>query len=258
MTPSTMTDLGHHAGAVAGLPGDLASIVSVVQGLFIHEAWADRYGVKVDDPDTAQLRRTVDLLDAAGGRPLGEARDPADRVPTMCRSFSVATVAMLRAYGIDARARAGFATYFLPGFHEDHWIVELRDGDRWRRADPQIDELQREALKLDFDPLDIPDGGFLTGSEAWQLIRSGQADPDSFGFSGDPDLRGQWFVAGSVILDRGALAGVETLPWDAWGPMPGPGEEVDVALFDRIAAGEQPVDPPVEVVNQRRGTREKL
>lgn len=250
-----MTDLGRHADAVAALPGDLASIVRTVQGLFIHEAWADAYGVKVADPETANLRRTEDLLDAAGDRPLGQARPPADRVSTMCRSFSVVTAAMLRAHGVDARARAGFASYFLPDFWEDHWVVEFRDGERWRRADPQIDDLQREALKMDFDPLDLPDGRFLTGSEAWRRIRAGQADADTFGFSGIPDFRGQWFVAGSVILDR---AGGEALPWDAWDPMPGPGEEVDVARFDRIAAGEEPVVVPAEVLNTRRGTREKL
>ena len=258
MTQSTMTDLGRHADAVAGLPGDLASIVGTVQGLFIHEGWAGRYGVKIAEPETANLRRTEELLDAAGDRPLGEAREPADRVATMCRSFSVVTAAMLRAHGVDARARAGFATYFLDGFHEDHWVVELRDGDRWRLADPQIDALQREALKLDFDPLDVPRDRFVVGADAWRSIRAGTADPGSFGFSGDPELRGEWFVARAAVLDQAARAGFEALPWDAWDPMPGPDDEVDVALFDRIAAGAEPVMIPAEVFNTRRRAREKL
>ncbi|WP_250003782.1 transglutaminase-like domain-containing protein [Actinoplanes sp. M2I2] len=258
MTSTTMTDLGRHAGAVAGLPGDLAAIVSAVQGLFLHEGWAGRYGVTVAHPGSAHLRRTEDLLDAAGERPLGEARDPADRVATMCRSFSVVTVAMLRAHGFEARARAGFADYFLPGFHEDHWVVQWRDGDRWRLADPQIDALQRDALGLAFDPLDLPAARFLTGPDAWRQVRSGTTDPDSFGFSGAPEMKGEWFVARSVILDRAALAGVEALPWDAWAPMPGPDDAVDVALIDRLAAGDGPVTVPAEVLNTRRGTREKL
>jgi hypothetical protein len=252
-----MTGLGRHAETVAQLPGDLASIVATVQGLFLHEGWASRYGVQATDPDSAHLRRTEDLLDAAGERPLGEARDPADRVLTMCRSFTVVTVAMLRAHGVEARARCGFAAYFVPGFFEDHWVVELRDGDRWRMADPQIDQLQRDVLGLGFDPLDVPRDQFLPGPEAWRRIRAG-ADPDTFGLSGRDDLRGEWFVAGSVVLDRAAVDGVEALPWDAWDPMPGPDDPVDVALFDRVAAGEEPVTVPDKVFNTRRGVVEPL
>lgn len=253
-----MTGLGRHAEAVAQLPGDLASLVATVQGLFLHEGWASRYAVEVADPETAHLRRTEDLLDAAGERPLGEARAPAARVATMCRSFTVVTVAMLRAHGVEARARAGFAAYFVPGFFEDHWVVELRDGDRWRLADPQIDALQRDALRLGFDPLDVPRDQFLPGPDAWRLIRNGQADPDSFGLSGRDDLRGEWFVAGSVFLDRAAVDGVEVLPWDSWDPMPGPGDPVDVALIDRVAAGDEPVTVPAKVLNYRRGAVEPL
>jgi hypothetical protein len=61
-----------------------------------------------------------------------------------------------------------------------------------------------------------------------------------------------------VVLDRTALAGVEALPWDAWDPMPGPDDEVDVALVDRITAGAEPVMIPAEVFNTRRRARERL
>ncbi|MBM2616229.1 transglutaminase domain-containing protein [Actinoplanes sp. LDG1-06] len=250
MKTSVMTDLGRHAAAVAELPGDVESIVRTVQGLLIHEAWAGSYGVTVADPETANLRRTEDLLDAAGDRPLTEAREPADRVSTMCRSFTVVTVAMLRAHGHDARARCGFGAYFTPGRYDDHWVVEVGG----RLVDAQIDDLQREALKLDFDPLDVPRDRFLPGPEAWRLVRSGEKDPELFGHP-PAGMAGLWFVAGNVIRDRAA---VEALPWDDWEPMPGPEDEVDVALIDRIAAGEERVDPPAKVFNFRRGVLEPL
>ncbi len=252
-----MTGLGRHADAVEQLPGDLASIVTTVQGLLLHEGWAAHYGVPPGDPASVHLRRTEELLDAAGDRPLGQARRPADRVVTMCRSFTVVTVAMLRAHGVEARARSGFAAYFEPGFWADHWVVELRDGDRWRTADPQIDALQRADLKLDFDPLDVPPGRFLAGPDAWRRIRTEGADPHSFGFS-PSKLSGEWFVAGAVVRDLAAVDGVETLPWDVWDPMPGPDDPVDVARFDRIAAGEEPLTVPDEVLNIRRGAVEPL
>ena len=252
-----MTGLGRHGEAVAQLPGDLASIVATVQGLLLHEGWAARYGVEAAVPDTANLRRTEELLDAAGDRPLGQAREPADRVLTMCRSFTVVTVAMLRAHGVEARARSGFAAYFEPCFFADHWVVELRDGDRWRMADPQIDALQRDDLELGFDPLDVPADQFLAGPDAWRLIRAHGADPHTFGFS-PLKLSGSWFVAGAVVRDRAALDGVETLPWDVWDPMPGPDDPVDLARFDRIAAGEEPLRTPEKVLNVRRGVVESL
>lgn len=245
-----MTELGRHAEAVAELPADVASIVRTVQGLLIHEGWAGSYGVELDDPQTVHLRRAEHLLDAAGYLPLGKAREPADRVPTMCRSFTVLTVAMLRAHGFDARSRAGFGAYFTPGRYDDHWVVEVGG----RLVDAQIDALQAQALNLDFDPLDVPRDKFLPGPDAWRLVRDGKADPELFGHP-PADMAGLWFVAGNVMRDR---ADAEVLPWDVWGAMPGPDDPVDVALFDRIAAGQESVSVPAEVFNTRRDRMEPL
>ncbi|GAA0498003.1 hypothetical protein Ade02nite_53480 [Paractinoplanes deccanensis] len=230
-----------------------------MQGLFLHERWAQRYGVEhsPEELEAVHLRRAEDLLDAAlqrDGRPLDVAREPAGRLPAMCRNLSVVLVAMLRAHGIEARARAGFATYFIPGWYEDHWVVELGDG-RW--VDPQIDDVQRAALGITFDPLDMPAGAFVPGPDAWRLLRGG-ADPASFGLSGS-GLAGEWFVAGDVLYDLAAVGGVETLPWDTWDPMPGPDDEVDVALFDAYAEGRAAPPPvPAKVLNTRRGRVEEL
>ncbi len=83
---------------------------------------------------------------------------------------------MLRAHRFEARARCGFGACFSPGRYEDHWVVEFRDGDRWRLADAQIDGLQRAALGLTFDPPDVPRDQFLTGLtglDAWHGSRPG-------------------------------------------------------------------------------------
>ena len=245
-----MTALGRHDEAVAALPADVATIVRTVQGLLIHEGWAGSYGVKLDDPQTVHLRPAAALLDAAGDRPLSEAREPGDRVPTMCRSFTVVTVAMLRAHGFEARSRAGFGAYFTPGRYDDHWVVEVGG----RLVDAQIDALQAEALKIDFDPLDVPRDRFLPGPDAWRLVRDGKADPELFGHP-PANMAGLWFIAGNVVRDR---AGVEALPWDVWEPMPGPDDPVDVARFDRIADGRDPVEVPDKVFNERRGRVEPL
>ena len=104
-------------------------------------------------------------------------------------------------------------------------------------VDPQLDAVWRGALKFEFDPIDVPRDQFLQTADAWTQCRSGKADPKKFGiFIGD--LRGLWFIAGSLIRDAAALGKREMLPWDCWGLMPHPGQELDagqLAFFDRLA-----------------------
>jgi hypothetical protein len=146
--------------------------------------------------------------------------------------------AILRHQGVPARARCGFGAYFRPGAYEDHWVCEYWrvEERRWVMVDAQLDEMQRSVLEIDFDPCDLPPGRFVTGGEAWQRCRSGQADPDRFGIF---DMHGQWFIRGDLVRDLLALNKIEILPWDPWGLMAGPDDETtpeDVALLDRIAA----------------------
>jgi hypothetical protein len=262
LTPGVMTGVGRHADAVGRLPGSFSGIAEVLHGLLIHEFLGEMYGVALtaDDRETVHLRRTADLLDAVVARddgPLGVAREPARRVATNCRGFTVVAVALLRAHGIPARARCGFGAYFTPGFYEDHWVVEYQDDGRWKRGDAQIDDVQHKAFGIDFDLADLPEGRFLTGGEAWRLVRSGKADPDKFGLSSIPES-GDWWIAANLVRDVAALAGVEVLPWDCWPPMPEPGDPVDVELFDRMAAGREPVTVPEQVYNVLRKRTEPL
>ncbi|MEU8816856.1 hypothetical protein [Actinoplanes sp. NPDC048796] len=223
----------------------VAEITRFLQDHYIHEAWADAYGVDVGpDPDSIHVRRPGDLLALAR---------PGEKVATMCQGYSEMLALRLRERGIPAQARCGYATYFQKGWYESHWVVEYGDG-RW--ADAQIDDLQRGALGIDFDTLDLPPGAFLTAPEAWQLVRRGDADPDTFGH--DAEWKGDWFIAGDVPKDLVTRQGVATLPWDEWDPMPGRDEEIDVALFDALAAGTRVAAVPTKVFNQRRGRFEDL
>jgi len=241
--PGPMTAPGAYASLFAGLPGDVAGLVACLQGLVLHVFWAERYGVQLSEERKAELqmrpaeRKLARILEL-DPRPLSEPRPPQRRLVGNCRDYSVLLCAMLRHQGVPARARCGFGTYFLPKHYEDHWVVEYWHAaeGRWVMVDPQLDELQRSALALDFDPLDMPPGRFVTGGEAWQLCRSARADPEAFGIW---DMHGLWFVAGNVVRDLLALNRLEILPWDGWGLVrwaddPYPAE--DLALLDRIAA----------------------
>jgi hypothetical protein len=188
------------------------------------------------------------------------ARPPAERLVGVCRHFSVLVVAALRARGVAARARCGFGSYFEPGRFVDHWVGEYWSGseERWVRIDAQIDDVQRAALPIDFDVLDVPPDRFVLAGDAWVQCRAGAVDPAKFGIF---ELRGLWFVAGNLLRDFAALNRVEMLPWDVWGAMPGPGEPLDeerLALFDRLAALTRAPDAGFEELRERYEKDERL
>ena len=127
-------------------------------------------------------------------------------------------------------ARCGFGMYFTPGKGVDHWVAEFWNGTRWQVADFQVDPLQREIFKVQFDTLDQPVGKFLVPARAWQMCRAGDADPQDFGVF---DEGGYWFIASSMVRDLASLNKVEMLPWDVWGAMLEP-EDPMTNQFDRF------------------------
>ena len=243
--PGPMTGAGPHVTALAALPADVAGLATIIQGLAVHQYMADAYGFAVPEARKAEshIRHADKILDrilALDDRPLSTARPPEKRVVGVCHHFALLMTAMLRAKGIPARYRCGFGAFFNPPWFEDHVLCEYwnKAEARWIQLDAQLDAVWRGALKFDFAPQDVPRDQFLQSADAWTLCRSGKADPGKFGiFVGD--LRGLWFVAASLIRDVAALNKMEMLPWDCWGIMPHPGQELDagqLAFFDRLAA----------------------
>ncbi len=225
--PGIMTDPVQHAAMLDGLPAAVPALVKIVQGNMLHIFWAEHYGVTLTDvqQSAVQIRPLVYKLArilAADGCPLVHERPVEVRLVGNCRDFSLMLCGLLRHLGIPARARCGFATYFIPGHFEDHWVCEYYNSneERWVMVDPQLDELQQQALGIAFDPLDMPPGQFIPAGQAWQMCRAGKADPDRFGIL---DYKGWWFIWGNVVRDFLALNKVEILPWDGgWGKLTHP------------------------------------
>jgi len=242
-TPGLLSAPGEQAGLLDHLPSEVEALCRVVQGLMIHVFWAERYGVQLDATrrDEVQLRsvaRQLARITELDARPLDQAREPAKRLVGNCRDFSVMLTTMLRHQGIPARARCGFARYFLPNHYEDHWVCEVWNAarQRWVLVDAQLDALQSGVLALSFSPLDVPRDQFIVGGKAWQLCRAGQADPETFGIF---DMHGFSYVRGNLLRDVASLNKVELLPWDSWGLVMGRHEDLspdDLAALDRIAA----------------------
>ncbi len=240
----TMTALGAHAAEFSALPGDLASLCEVIQGVLIHRDIAPfLYSLKLSEEDRddgnirpmAQMLTRIHALDA---RPLPLAREPGHRLPSVCRHFSLMLCAILRDRGIPARPRCGFGAYFEPGKFIDHWVCEYWNaGDaRWILVDAQLDAVQRKAFNVDFNPLDVPHDRFIIAGDAWNQCRSGRADAGRFGIF---DMHGLRFIAANVVRDLASLNRMEMLPWDVWGLMnmnDAALTDEKKALLDRVAA----------------------
>ena len=214
----------------------------MVQESTIHIFWAERYGLKLSPEREAEVqlrtmpRRLRRMLEI-DPRPLSQPRPLDKKLVGNCRDFTLLLVSLLRQQGIPARARCGFGAYFLPEHYEDHWVAEVWDAgkQRWVLVDAQLDAFQCEALKISFDPLDVPRDQFIVGGKAWQMCRSGQADPEAFGIF---DMHGLGFVRGDFVRDVAALNKVELLPWDCWGIIEKErlDDPDDLALLDELAA----------------------
>ena len=243
LRPGVMTDLGDQIDLLADLPRAIPALCQVVQGALIHVFWAKRYGRELSATESSALNvrgvaAKLALMRKVSALPLVQPRPLSARQVGNCRDFSVLLCALLRHQGVPARARCGFGRYFLPNHYEDHWICEywhVREG-RWVMVDAQLDGLQREALKITFDPCDVPADQFWTGGQGWLACRHGQADPDHFGIG---QLRGMWFIRGDLLRDIAALNNMELLPWDGWGLADKDDAALtsdDMALLDRVAA----------------------
>ena len=249
-SPGLMTDPGDKSHLFDGLPADVGALCRIVQGILIHVFWAERYGIQLPEErkQEVELRgvhdKLVRLLEL-DSRPLTEERTLDRRLVGNCRDFSVMLAAILRHQGTPARARCGFGVYFMPNHYEDHWVCEYWDAAqaRWILVDAQLDEFQCDALGVAFDPLDVPRDQFVVGGNAWQLCRSGMANPDTFGIF---DMHGLWFVRGNFVRDVAALNKMELLPWDAWGIIEAQDDELtasDLNFLDDLAdltAGDVP------------------
>ncbi len=231
-----MTAAGAYRGELSVLPNDLASLCEIVQGVLIHRDMAPfLYNLKLseeqrDDGHIRRLARMLTRIHELDSRPLTTAREPAHRLPSVCRHFSLMLSAMLNEHGVPARPRCGFGAYFNAGKFEDHWVCEYwNDAERrWVLVDAQLDAVQKKQFRPDFNTLDVPRDRFIIAGDAWQMCRSGRADASNFGLSMVPGLRGMWFIAGNVVRDLASLNGMAMLPWDVWGLM----EMTDDALTE--------------------------
>jgi hypothetical protein len=241
-SPGRHTDLSRYEIGVT----EVDQAVEIVQGLLVYDLLAkDLYGAElsprqqaaVHERDAAALFELSRKIDA---RPFTQSRDPGSRIGGRCNTYSLLTVALLRSAGIAARARCGFATYFVPGYYEDHWVAEYWNTteQRWTMIDSQLDQTWQQLIGIHSDTaVEVGPEQFLTAGHAWRDWRSGRLDAERCGLTSIPE-HGAFWIAGNLRLDLAALNKVEMLPWDVWGlgwePGTEPTEEM-LTAFDSVA-----------------------
>ncbi|MEU8387708.1 transglutaminase domain-containing protein [Micromonospora sp. NPDC048843] len=233
---SPYSDPGRHGGLLDAVASDIPTVAATARNVIVHYRAG---GVELpDDRQDEVNRRWVDrILDTDQSRfplPLSAERPAVERVAGCCRDHTLLSIAILRQHGIPSRSRVGFASYFVPGWHHDHVVVEYWNGDRWVWADPEVDP----AGDWGFDGYDIdPKAGlFDSAARVWSAYRAGTIDPEVYGVSPELPIRGAWFIHDYVLLELAHRQKDELLLWDSLDAMTDDVATADLTLVDEIAA----------------------
>ena len=96
-----MTEIRLMKDMVKNLPNDIESIISVVQNIFIHQHWAKRYGIELDDrrkeePCLRSIEEKLMFLNRSGYSHVMDKRPIENKMIAICRDFTVMAVALCR------------------------------------------------------------------------------------------------------------------------------------------------------------------
>ncbi len=243
-TQSSITDPGEYGYLFDDLPDDLEMLSAVVRGLQVHFASPDAgnfAALPIERKIELNLRRVDRMLQRMlelDDRPLTEQRPLEKRLLNCCRDVAVLVVSMLRHKGIPARVRFGFEAFV--GDYGDHVLPEYWDvaQDKWVLFEPHFFNPELDKPGAMFE---IPAQKFPLAATVWQRCRSGEADPNDFGYPSDPGgppLRGLWVVREYLVHDIAALNKYEMQISDKWGLANIPDEFLrtdDLVFLDQAA-----------------------
>lgn len=102
-----------------------------------------------------------------------------DKIVVTCRYVSVLMSAILKAKGIPARCRAGFAPYFKEGVSMDHWINQYYSEEKQRWITFDADGFYEEG-GMPLSQYDMPEGSFDWVAEAYLSVRRGRTEGKQF------------------------------------------------------------------------------
>ena len=206
------TYAGAYGECFRSLPDDIPALGRLVCGQVIHRvtlAQGNRnanatllYGdmerypwhrMRCEDdlfPTAAAMAAELFRLD---GRGCIGGRQVEHKLVVTCRYVSVLMSAILKAKGIPARSRAGFAPYFQEGASMDHWINQVYREKEGRWVTFDADGFYEEC-GMPLCQYDMPGDSFDWAAAAYLAVRRGEADgrrylyADGLGTCGIPAL----------------------------------------------------------------------
>jgi hypothetical protein len=219
---SEFSDPQHYLAQLATGQASVAELVKCVQNNLVHPYWLQHYQLdpdftqRLNEMQTRSVQQKLKWLGNAE-QPLLADKPASQRMLGNCRDFALLLCTLLRAQGIAARLRCGFASYLGMHNYEDHWICEYwqEQQQRWVKVDAQLDAKQQALLAITFDPLDLPAEQFIYAGIAWQRCRKKTELAEQFGIL---SITGWPLLQGNLLRDIFALSKVELLAWDSgWG-----------------------------------------
>lgn len=222
---SCFTDLGYYTEFAKDLPNDIEELCALQRMQIIHPVilqdtsnanedawiWGDiknisptRLIYEEDYFPTAQSM-IAELLRKNPN--YNKQREAKDKIHITCRGQAILLASILKAKGIPARARSGFAGYIWnDGTYWDHWITEYFDTVEmcWKLVD--ADE-HCPGKSLD----DVPFEKFLFGAEAWLGLRNGKHKKESMVYASEPVTTGLKAAIRGLFYDFHALMNNEII-----------------------------------------------
>lgn len=212
---STFTNPGLYKDLLTELPEDIRDLGLLVRQNFVHRttlAWGNtrsntdlRFGDMTQmpwwrQPEDDNLTTTAAMLAELyrrDERGLVADRKVEDRLVLTCRYDSLLVASILKAKGIPARVRSGFAPYFIADKSIDHWITQYWSAIEHRWVTIDVDG--SISHNGSFDAYDMPENAFDWSAQAWLDVRQGKTAPDYFWNAGD--FSGLMLIAWELFYD---------------------------------------------------------
>ena len=138
-------------------------------------------------------------------------RKAVDKVHVTCRGQAILLTSILKAKGIPARCRSGFAFYVADiNSAVDHWITEYYDcnQERWILIDADMHDPNHD---LEFDINDIPRDKFIFGAEAYLGLRNDKYEEKEIQYASDPITYGLNAAIRALFYDFHSLMNDEII-----------------------------------------------
>lgn len=224
---SCFTDLGYYRDFAVSLTDDIQSLCLLQRHQIIHPVTimmqrgvkdtfhgdmtkipADRLLFENERYQTA-VSILAELLRREGQYSLE--RKIENKLHLCCREQAILLAAILKAKGMAARVRSGFAGYISKdGVNHDHWITEYYDQEQERWVLTDADCCCED---VDFNIYDIPRERFIFGAQAYLGLREKRYREEEISYASVPPTLGMKAALRALFYDFHSLMNDEIFFW---------------------------------------------